>query len=101
MKVPEPRKLKSGSYFIQLRLNGVSVPVTARTAKECKRQAELIKAEHRAGKRVVQEHKSDPTLGQAIDAYIASRRNVLSPSTIRGYEMIRRHRFQSVFSVGN
>ena len=96
MIVPEPRKLKSGSYFIQLRLNGVSVPVTAPTAKECKRQAELIKAEHRSGKRVVQEHKSDPTLGQAIDHYIGSRRNVLSPSTIRGYETIRRNRFRSI-----
>lgn len=94
MKVPEPRKLKSGNYFIQLRLNGVSVPVTAATAKECKRQAELIKAEHRAGKRVAQEHKSDPTLGQAIDSYIDSRRNVLSPSTVRGYEIIHRNRFQ-------
>lgn len=48
MKVPEPKKLPSGNYFIQLRLNGVSVPVTRPTAKECKREAELIKSEHRA-----------------------------------------------------
>ncbi|MBR2582860.1 MAG: site-specific integrase [Oscillospiraceae bacterium] len=92
MKIPEPRKLKSGSYFIQLRLNGVSVPVTASTAKECKQQAALIKAEHRAGTRVV---RGSETLGQAIDAYIEKRMNTLSPATIAGYKRIRDKRFQS------
>ena len=94
MKVPEPRKLKSGNYFIQLRLNGVSVPVTASTAKECKRQAELIKAEHRAGKREAAALGPALSLDKAIGSYIDSRRNVLSPSTLRGYEIIRRNRFQ-------
>ncbi len=90
MKIPEPRKLKSGSYFIQLRLDGVSVPVTASTAKECRRQAELIKAEHRAGRRVFRENM---TLTQAIDAYIDKRKNTLSPSTIAGYRRIQHNRF--------
>lgn len=93
MKVPEPRKLKSGTYFIQLRLNGVSVPVTASTPTACKHKAELIKAEHRAGKRA-SERENFPTLGQAIDEYIESRSNVLSPSTLSGYRSYRRNRFQ-------
>lgn len=96
MKVPEPRKLDSGTWFIQLRLNGVSVPVSASTEKECRRAAELIKAEHRAGKRQIQKAKTEPTLRQAIDEYINARSNTLSPSTIRGYEIIKKHRFQSV-----
>ena len=94
MKVPEPRKLKSGSYFIQLRLNGVSIPITADTAKECKKQAELIKAEHRAGKRKFSRSSRTITLEDAIEGYIKSRKDVLSPATIRGYETIRRNRFQ-------
>ena len=94
MKVPEPRKLKSGAWFIQMRLNGVSVPVTASTAKECKRQAEFIKAEHRAGKRAVEHAK--PTLRNAIDNYINARVNVLSPSTVDGYRRIQKNRFQAV-----
>jgi len=96
MKIPEPRKLKSGSWFIQLRLNGVSVPVTASTRKECIETAQLIKAEHRAGKRAVERSDATPTLGAAIDGYIEKRKNVLSPSTVRGYQAIRRSRFLPV-----
>lgn len=94
MKVPEPRQLQSGTWFIQLRLNGVSVSVSAPTKAECKNRAQLIKAEHLAGQRQIA--KSDLTLKQAIDKYIGSKTNVLSPSTIRGYNTIRDNRFQSV-----
>lgn len=96
MKVPKPRKLPSGSWFIQLRLGGESIPVTADTEKECIKQAEFIKAEYRAGKRTEKKEKpTDITLTKAIDAYIESRKNILSPSTIRGYKTIQRTRFQA------
>jgi integrase len=98
MKVPEPRQLKSGNWFIQLRLGGQSVPVTASTKTACIHTAQLIKAEHRAGKRVVAEKKA-PTLRQAIDAYITERSNVLSPSTIVGYRDIQRNRFQAYMDL--
>lgn len=100
MKVPEPRKLPSGNYFIQLRLNGVSVPVTAPTARECKRTAELIKAEHRAEKREVAKSKSDLTLKEVCERYIAKKEKAgRSPETIRGYDVIMRNRFQSVMDL--
>ena len=92
MKVPEPRKLPSGTWFIQMRLNGVSVPVSASTKKECIRQAQLIKAEHRAGKRHFA--SSDITVKDALDEYIEKKRGGLSPSTIQGYEKIRDQYFQ-------
>lgn len=91
MKVPEPRKLKSGNWFVQLRLGGVSVPVTAPTEKECRRQAALIKAEHLAGRRQAQ--RAELTLGGLLDDYITRYKDVLSPSTLRGYKQIRRNRF--------
>ena len=95
MKIPEPRKLKSGTWFLQLRLNGVSIPVSAATKAECKLQAQLIKAEYRTGKRAVESNKMpDITLSQAIDRYIKKRRNSLSPSTVRGYKTIQKNRFQ-------
>ena len=65
MKVPEPRRLGSGTWYIQLRLGGVSIPVSAATAPECKRQAALIKAEHAAGQKRVT--RCERTLSEAID----------------------------------
>lgn len=92
MHVPEPKKTPSG-WRIQLRIGGRSIPVTADTPKECKRQAALIKAQAQAAGKPVK--KCDLTLSQAIDAYIAERSNTLSPSTVRGYRIIQRTRFQS------
>ena len=85
MKVPQPRKLKSGTWFCQLRLNGVSVPVTGATETECKNNAAVIKAQHKAGQMEIRAKGKTPTLSQAIDAYIEKRKSTLSPSTVTGY----------------
>lgn len=94
MKVPEPRKLSSGKWFIQLRLGGESIPVSDYSKKECIKQAQLIKAGYLAGKRqkATEQEPEAPTLQQAVDNYIAKRANTLSPSTIRGYRIIQRRR---------
>lgn len=92
MYIPEPKETPSG-WRIQLRINGQSIPVLADTPKVCKRQAALIKAQAQAAGKPVK--KCDLTLSQAIDAYIAERSNTLSPSTVRGYRIIQRTRFQS------
>lgn len=97
MKVPEPRQLPSGSWFIQMRLGGQSVPVTEPTRAACIRTAQLIKAEHVAGKRQIR--RSEHSVGELIDAYIAKYKAVLSPSTVRNYEGIRRNRFPSVMEL--
>lgn len=97
MKVPEPRELPSGSWFIQMRLGGESIPVTASSKKKCTLEAQSIKAEYLAGKRKAkkskQEQASTPTLTEAIDQYISVRSNKLSPLTIRGYRIIQKNRF--------
>lgn len=101
MKIPTPRKLKSGTWFIQLRLGGESIPVTARTKKDCEKQAQYVKAQYLAGKRMAEEKKNNaklPTLGEAIDLYIEKRDAVLSPSTIRMYKGIRKNRFKAYMS---
>lgn len=100
MKVPKARKLSSGKWFIQLRLGGESIPVTASTEKECTRQAQAVKAEYLVGKRAPKnlEETDSPTLNEAIDSYISARDNTLSPLTVRGYRTIQKHRFKSTLS---
>jgi hypothetical protein len=80
MKVPAPRKLPSGSWFIQLRLGGESIPVTAATAKDCTREAAAIKAEWLARKRLPEkpeEPEQEPTLTVSIDEYIKRKSRTL------------------------
>lgn len=97
MKLPEPKKRKSGTWYIQLRLNGVSHYVNGSTAKECRDKARLLKSEYSAGVREIK--KGVPTLSEAIDRYIEKRRNTLSPSTIDGYRRIQKNRFSSVMGL--
>lgn len=90
IKVPTPRELPSGNWFIQICVNGKRISITEPTEAACIARAMAIKQElldpvNRSRK---------PSLTKAIDAYIDARSNVLSPSTIRGYRIIQRNRFQ-------
>jgi integrase len=94
MKIPKIRRLDSGTYFCQLRLNGQSISVTGRTEAECANNAILIKAKHKTGEKKIVKEKNEKTLDEIINAYIDKYESVLSPSTIRGYESIRKNRFK-------
>lgn len=93
MKLPEPKKLPSGNWHIMLRLGGQTQSVTRPTKTECVAAARLIKSEYLAGKKL--KSKSDSTLDDIMKKFIDSRRKVLSPSTLNGYECIRKNRFQN------
>ncbi len=93
MKIPEPRKLPSGNWFIQLRLDGKSIPVTAESPTECKDIAAMIKSEHRVGRRAIKKAPKETTLADAMQKYIDASRATLSPSTLRGYSVYQRSRF--------
>ena len=94
MKVPKAKRLPSGSWHIQLRLGGQSISVTEPTEKLCIQKAQIIKAEHLAGRDISKNmDRSVRTLDKLLETYINAKRPVLSPSTVRGYEAIRRTRF--------
>lgn len=96
MKVPKAKKMSSGNYFIRLRLGGEEICITEPTEKECIRQAQFIKSEYMAGKRQRKDDKEQVTLQKACQNFVATRKNALSPSTIRGYNYIIKNRFQSL-----
>lgn len=86
IKVPKPRQLKSGAWNIELRAEGQSI--TEPTEAACIAKARAI----RAGFIETRKKHESLTLKAAIDKFISSRNNVLSPSTIRGYMYIRNNR---------
>lgn len=94
--IPKITQLPSGKYNCYLRLkdeNGEvqNISITDESYAAVEAKAKAIKA---GVMEAAKQPRSLPTLGEAIDRYIAERSNVLSPSTIRGYIMIKRSRFQ-------
>ena len=96
MKIPKPRKLKSGNYFIQLMVSGQRISITEASEQQCKDKALLLKAQGRNGLLPILNKPDNITLSQAIDNYILLRSNILSASTISGYREIQRNRFKTV-----
>lgn len=90
MKIPEPRKLPSGSWNIRVQIDGQTISITKPTAKACQKEAMAIKSGAKEARK-----RNNQTVAGAIDDYITARENVLSPSTIRGYRAIARTRFQA------
>ena len=97
MKVPNPKKLPSGNWMIQLRLGGKSKTITTTTKRECIEKATMIKAEHVTGRRRV--IASDLTLKEATEAYIDKNSGKWSPATRQGYEKILRNNFPELFKL--
>lgn len=90
VSVPKPRQLPSGTWFAQLTMDKKRYPVSANTKEEYYIKARALKSG------LLETAKSSPkgTLGQLLREYIDSNTHTLSPSTIRGYEIIFRNRFK-------
>lgn len=89
MKVPAAKKLPSGAWRCQIQIDGQRMSVTAPTKREAERQAAGLKAGFLESQR-----RDSTTLKTAIDKYMASKSNVLSASTVRGYCSMRDNHFQ-------
>lgn len=93
IRVPAPRQLASGEWYIQLRIEGRSIPVHGDTEEACRAKAMAVKTG------VIKEAAaSRATVSAAIDRFIADRQNALSPVTIRGYRGIQKNRFQKIMN---
>ncbi|NLH02071.1 MAG: tyrosine-type recombinase/integrase [Clostridiales bacterium] len=95
ISVPTPRKLPSGKYFIQLRVDGKSISITEESEELCKAKARAIKL----GIIESKEKPVNKTVGSAIDEYIEARNNIISPTTLRSYKHIRKYRFPKLMDM--
>lgn len=79
------KKLPSGSWRVQFRLNGERISVTAESEDEAIYQAMALKTKR---EKTVSATKKDKTVYICVQEYIESKENILSPSSIRGYYII-------------
>lgn len=88
--VPKAVQLPSGAWRIQLRKEGESI--TEATEALCMAKAKAV----RAGFYEKEKSRKSLTLAAVIEGYIKDNSHILSPATIRGYNIIRKNNFQSI-----
>lgn len=95
MKIPAPKKLPSGRWYIQVMVDGKRLGQSFDTDLDAIYWASGIKTKS------IEETKSPRSLSvsEAVDRYIDSKSAVLSPSTIVGYKRIKDGWMGSIQSV--
>jgi integrase len=93
--MPNAKKLPSGNWRVRAydKTTGKYKSFTADTKKE----AELMALEWMNGKS--KKTLSEKTVGEYIDEYIASKENLLSPSSVRGYLIIRNNSVSAIENI--
>lgn len=92
MKSPKATRLPSGSWRVQVTVNGVRYSITKDTRKEAEATALLLKLGPK-------KKTSGLTYRQAIDDYIRKYETKLSPATVKGYRDIQSTRFRSLMDL--
>ena len=87
MRLPEPKKLPSGNWRIQVLVDGKRVGRTFPTKEEAEYWAAGLKT------KIMEENRSPwkMTVGAAVDRYIESKSSILSPSTVLGSSARKAH----------
>nr|DAP96366.1 MAG TPA: Integrase [Caudoviricetes sp.] len=94
MKIPKATKLPSGSWRVNVMIDGKRISITAPTKKDVEKEAAAMKSGAKYARA-----KTDLTVGEAIDRYIESKDSVLSPSTVAGYRRIRKNAFPELMGT--
>ena len=93
LTIPKPKQLKDGRWRGQIMVDGQRQIVYGSTLEEYEINARAVKA------RLIEFSRIKKSVKQSLDGvvsdYISKNSQLLSPSTIRGYEIIRRNRFSS------
>lgn len=92
------RKLPSGAWRVRV-YDGMDADgkrVYKSFTDYDKHKAELAAKQYQVHHKDISRDAGNMTVGEAIDRYIKSKDGVLSPSTIRGYEIIKRNNLQGI-----
>lgn len=95
------KKLPSGSWRVQVYAgkDAAGKPQYRSFTRPTKKEAEFEALQWQMHYKEVARDTTAMTLAEAMDKYIASKDGILSPSTIRGYDTIRRTALQELMPV--
>lgn len=94
-------KLPSGNYrcriYVGKNTNGKAIYKSF--TEPTKKKAELRALEFQMHNKEITQDTANMKLSEAIDKYIESKANILSPATIRGYRVVQRNAFQDLMNL--
>ena len=94
MKIPKATKLPSGSWYVNVMVNGQRISITMPTKKEAEREAAALKSGVKSA-----QHNIALTVTEAFDRYIDSKSAVLSPATVAGYRRIQKNLLEPIANM--
>ncbi len=94
MKIPEPQKLASGSWRVRVLVDGRRISITKPTKKACLAEAAALKTGIKKAKRTPE----NITLEQAYKEHIENNKDIWSPSTVAGYNRLKKNTFQDLMA---
>ena len=95
IKMPTVEEIYPGLYRVRVQQDGKRHSVYGHTVQDTLNEYYRILA----GEEIKRNQRNDPksmTVGECIDRYIEMRSDVLSPSTVRGYTIVRNNSFRSI-----
>ena len=93
-KLPTPQKLPSGMWRCQITVDGKRMSIVDEDPGVAQAKAVAFRAKIIDEQKERNRSEKKTTLSDAIKHYVAIKGGVLSPATIRGYETMRKNRFQ-------
>lgn len=94
MKIPEPQKLASGSWRVRVLVDGRRISITKPTKKACLAEAAALKTGIKKARRAPE----NITLEQAYKEHIENNEDIWSPSTVAGYNRLKKNTFQDLMA---
>lgn len=92
MRLPKPKQKENGKWLIQVMVDGNRVSKEFATEQEAIFWAAGIKTRQQEAERT----PAKLTVEQAVDRYIESKSAILSPSTIKGYNGVKKSRMDKI-----
>ena len=97
IRLPKIEILPSGAAHTRVLINGERISITKDTSEEC--IAEYLALKHGVKEAAEKKKHKETTLSEALDKYIAKREGKKSPATIKGYQVYKKNRLQSMMNA--
>lgn len=97
MKLPTPRQLDSGNWFVRVRVGGQDLTHLAETQEECVTWATAVKSNYRLTHERIQPEAGEKTIRRLLKEYVAQ--SNFSRNTVQIYDALMANHFRTIMDT--